>query len=65
MNEDSKPVSAHQVQEDGVLHGIVIKFEDGHRKIYYHNSEALAVIKEHDLKLYDSWSCTREVELPK
>ena len=56
---DCKPIAAY-LSDDRV----VIKYDDGSATSFGNRAKAVKVIKEHGLKLYDSWSLSREVEVP-
>ena len=60
MREDRKPVVAY-LSGDGP---IIIKYDDGSSTNFGNRANAIKEIKEHGIKLFDSWSLTREVEVP-
>ena len=60
VREDRKPLVAY-LSGDGP---IIIKYDDGSRTSFGDRAKAAKVIKEHGIKLYESWHMLKEVEVP-
>lgn len=60
MRPDRKPLVAY-LSSEGT---IIIEYDDRSATNFGNRAEAVKVIKDHGLKLYDSWAKLREVELP-